>query len=375
MNQPNKISRDSIASVAAGFLIAGIAALFTFGVAIALLSKMSWAAVFAFFPFLGIAFLAWGAIVSISNRNNGAMWGGTVIFTMFAMVSLMYYLEAGNAEQIAKREAAKKADIWLGESLATSRVIKNPTGPIDRLAVENRLCGDDTCGHALLHGLAREVVVISGYSITYYRLQPIVKCPTDNDTFAAFVEPLQKLGIFDACLRREKRVQSDPNSEIQNAVLISTQFNSRRVLRSVASKLENGRITEELARREYFQSHYANRSFGKRFSELEFLEALTGMEVNKDDAFVNRSFPDAVIHIKKKIGRIKMNYRAITLYLQRLLREARKKAGGPLIVTKATVDELQFVFDHLCTRGTTEIPDCTMRLNSLRNAYNLEVRP
>jgi len=389
MNQPNKISGNSIASAVAGFSIAGIAALVTFGLAIAILSKLSWAAVFVFLPFLGIAFLAWGAIVSIANRRNGAMWGGTIIFTVFAMVSLAFYVKSIKSEQVAKRASARQADIELGESLATSRKIKNPTGPIDLLAVYSERCGGNICADALLYGMAKEVVTIYQFQskawLTYYRLRPIEMCPTDNDTLAAVVYPLQKLGIFNACLRRERKVHADPHGEIKDAVLLSfhdgmgrknaSLFPSRHVNGAVARKMKDGRITEEIARWEYFKPTSVKRNFGKRFDRIEFLEALTGTRADKDKVFVTRSFSDAVSHIKKKIGFIKVEYGAVSFYLQKLLKDIREKTGGPVIVTKATNDELQVIIDDLCNSGAAPIPRCTKWLGSLRDASSMEIRP
>ena len=143
----------------------------------------------------------------------------------------------------------------------------------------------------------------------------------------------------------------------------------------MARKLENGRITEELARWEYFSSAYAQRSFGKRFSQTEFLEAFTGMEADMDKAFVKRSFPDAVRHIKEKIGLIKMEYRAVSSYLHKLVRDTRADTGGPVVVTKATDDELQAIIEHLCFAKTSEKNHCSKGLESLRSAYNMEIRP
>ena len=221
MKQRTRTSGNPKTSVAVGCLVSGIAALVTFGTAIMIMVPMSWVAVFVFFPLMGIAFAAWLVIVSIANRGNGAMWSGTLLFVVLAIVSYASLRLGNEFEQSAKREA----DIKLGESLATNRVIENPIGPIDRLAVSGILCGNSVCGHALMFGMAKEVAIISQYNewVTYYRLQPIEKCPTDNDTYAAFVGPLQKLGIFDVCLRREKQIQTDPYSEIKDAVLISLQ--------------------------------------------------------------------------------------------------------------------------------------------------------
>ncbi len=93
MNQPTKTSRSSIASVATGFLVSGIVALVTFGIPIMMMTKLSWAAVFVFFPFMGAAIVAWVFIVSIANRGNGAKWGGTLLFAVLAIVSLVFYFE------------------------------------------------------------------------------------------------------------------------------------------------------------------------------------------------------------------------------------------------------------------------------------------
>lgn len=373
MNQSTRTSGSSRKSVAVGCLVSGVAALVTFGTAIMIMVPMNWAAVFVFFPLMGIALAAWLAIVSIANRGNGAMWSGTLLFVVLAIVSYAALRLGNEFERATKREI----DTKLGETLATSRVIESPVGPIDRLAVSGILCGNNVCGHALMFGMAKEVAIISQHNnwVTHYRLQPIEKCPTDNETYAAFVGPLQELGIFDACLRREKKVQSDPYSEIKDAVVISNKRGSDRVYRTVARKLENGHITEELARWEYFRSTYAQRSFGKRFSQTEFLEALTGMHADKDKAFVKRSFADAVRHIKGKIGRIKMEYRAVSSYLHKLVRDTRAKTGGPVVVTKATDDELQAIIEHLCFAKTSEKSHCSKGFESLRSTYNMEIRP
>ncbi|NNJ76807.1 MAG: hypothetical protein HKP56_16810 [Anderseniella sp.] len=383
MTQPAKTPESSKSSVAWGCLLSGVAALVTFGTAIMIMAPMSWAAVFVFAPMMGIATIAWIVIVSVANRGNADMWGGTLLFAAFAMAGFVTFILLDKNEQSAKREA----DIKLGESLATSRLIDNPIGPIDRLAVTSMQCGHGVCGHALMFGMAKEVVTISRYKnwITYYRLQPIGKCPTYNDSGAAYVAPLQQIGIFDACLRRMKKVQSDPYSEIKNAVLISYQssgherdkglFPSRHIYGVVARKMENRHITEELARWEYFHSGRAQRSFGKRFNQTEFVAALTGMEADMDKAFVRRSFSDAVRHIKEKIGLIKMEYRAIFAYLQKLVRDARAETGEPVIVTKATDDELQAIIEHLCFARTSEKNRCSTRLEYLRSEYNMEIRP
>jgi hypothetical protein len=369
--------------VAGGCLLSGVAALVTFGTAIMIMAPMSWGAVFVFAPLMGIATIAWIVIVSVANRGNSAMWSGTLLFAALAVVGFVFFLLLHEYEQSVKR----KADIKLGESLATSRVIENPVGPIDRLAVTSSRCGDNLCGHALMFGMAKEVATISNHRklITYYRLQPIGKCPTYNDSVAAYVAPLQQIGIFDACLRRMKRVQSDPYSEIKNAVVISHQssghernkglFPSRQIDGVVARRMENRHITEELARWEYFRSWRAKRSFGKRFSETEFVEALTGMEADMERAFVKRSFPDAVRHIKGKIGLIKLEYEAVFAYLQKLVRDTRAETGDTVIVTKTTDDEIQAIIEHLCFAKTSEKNRCSRRLESLRSEYNMEIRP
>lgn len=388
MKQPTKTTTNSIASAVAGFLIAGFAAFVTFGFAIMAMNPMGWAAVFVFIPILGIALLAWGAIVSIANRRNGAMWGGTVIFIVFAMVSLAFYLGPSPSEQMAKRASARQADIELGKSLATSRKIKNPTGPIDLLAIYSKRCGRSTCEDALLYGMAKEVVIISTHRqwLTYYRLRPIEMCPTDNDTLAAVVYPLQRLGIFNACLRRERKVRADRHGKIKDAVLLSFHdgmevtrnhvlFPNSHVRGAVARKLKDGRITEEMARWEYFKPTSVKQNFGERFNRIEFLEALTGMRADKNKLFVRRSFSDAVSHIRKKIGLIKLDYGAVSFYLNQLVKDTREKNGGRVIVTKATNDQLQAIIDDLCVSGASPIPRCTKWFGSLRDAYSMEIRP
>jgi hypothetical protein len=377
---PEKAGRGKSAGhFGLGFLFAAMASLLTFGTAIALMAPMSWAAVFVFFPLMGIALIAWTGIVALANRGNSDMWGGTIAFAVAAVVSVFGWFAYQDMSKEQVRAQQAKAHMQLGTKLSTAQIVEAPVGQMDRLAYHSNGCYF-ICSYALIHGLAKEFAAIDerSNSVKFFRVQPSDLCQSYEPSSYHTYKALQELGILDKCIRME-HYSTDVAlyTIVSRSILISYQsqrqmkeaglFPSVDVEGIVARRIGNdGQIGEEIARWEHLRGRHKQISFGSSIEPRKFLHALTGIPASSNNAFVERTFAEAIDQIADKLDSNKLRYDGILRYLSRLVRETREKTKKPVLVTPSTASKLQMINDKLCKTDTGINDHCSRGFASLQ---------
>jgi hypothetical protein len=370
-----------------GFLFAAMASLLTFGTAIALMAPMSWAAVFVFFPLMGIALIAWIGIVALANRGNSDMWGGTITFAVAAIVSVFGWFAYQDMSKKQVRAQQAKAHMQLGTKLSTAQIVEAPVGQIDRLAYHSNGCYF-ICSYALIHGLAKEFAAIDerSNSVKIFRVQPVGLCQPTEPSSDFTYKALQELGIFDKCIRMEHYSPDMALTKIgASGILISYQspghvkeaglFPSIDVAGIVARRIgENGEIGVEIARWEHLSGNSRQISFGSKIDYRKFFHALTGIPASPNNAFVERTFAEAIDQIADKLDSHKLRTDGILRYLSRLVRETRKKTKKLVPVTPSTASKLQMINDKLCKTDTGINDHCSRGFASLQKSLTVNAK-